>query len=157
MGYLLIKLSKALERLSMSLSSDEDRTSLLKLLRASFDESHEGCEGWPLYPMTAFIAFTSFTTDSFKRDNLPGARVLLATGNAAKSHEDAILRKKLAECSKGHSFHSSCLDQLSDRSTPQPIDAGSHEFDHPQHAVGNLAFLKLLLTCALDEAPSTIP
>ncbi len=69
---------------------------LSKLLRALFDESHEGCEDWPLYPTSAFIAFTSFTTDSFKRDNLSGARVLLFIGNAAESHEEAMLRKKLA-------------------------------------------------------------
>lgn len=108
-------------------------------------------------PTTAFIAFTSFTSNSFNRDNLSGARVLLVIGNAAKSHEDAMLRKKLAECSSGHSFHSSCLDQLSYRSTPRPIGVGSHEFDHPQHAVGNLAFLKLFFARAFNEAPSAIP
>lgn len=83
--------------------------------------------------------------------------VFLVIGNAAKSHEDTMLCKKLAECCSGHTFHSSRLDQLSDRSAPQPIGIGSHEFDHSQHAVGNLAFLKLFFARALDEVPSAIP
>lgn len=54
-----------------------------KLLRASINESPEGCESWPLYLSTAFIAFTSFMRDFFESDDLSGARMLFAVGNAA--------------------------------------------------------------------------
>ena len=81
-----------------------------KLLRASFDVSHEGCEGWLLYPTTALIAFTSFTGDALQRDSLSGARVLLVVGNTAKPHEDAVLCEELPKCRCRYALHGGCLD-----------------------------------------------
>lgn len=83
--------------------------------------------------------------------------MLLAVGNATQSHEGAMLRKELAERRSCHAFNFCRLHQAANRTIPRLLVSFHHEQDNLQHAVWDIAFLKLLFARSLDKIPTAIP
>ncbi|KRN56207.1 hypothetical protein IV72_GL000343 [Atopobium minutum] len=118
-------------------------------------DGDDGSEGRFLYRRFPFIAFTAFILYAPKRHQLACARVLLGVAHAPGEHESAVLRQVLAQHGDRHALDSRSLHKVAHGSLPD-AHAARHEVERAHDAIGDVAFLELLLAGLAHQLPDAV-